>query len=105
MHAFNYYGIGTNQNVVIDPDWFSRRWFDYPGQNRARADMTVLADDCPAAQHRAHVNHGVGTDFCTNVDDCPHHDNDIVANQNLIPNQGTRFDPRVDSLQIQQRHG
>ena len=49
MHAFNYYGIGTNQNVVVDPDWFSRRWFDYPGQNRASADMTVLADDCPAA--------------------------------------------------------
>jgi hypothetical protein len=51
-----------------------------------------------ATKHRTHINHGLITNFSTNIDSCAHHDHGIVPNQNLIADNGTWLNSSVNSF-------
>lgn len=71
-----------------------------PAQRRHRCG--IVSHHCPAAQHRAHINHGTFSDYRADIDNRSHHNYCIVADLYLLADNSSRFNPGMDILFVQQ---
>ena len=64
----------------------------------------MFANNGTATQHHAHINHGAFADNRADINNRAHHDDGIIANLNLVTNNGTRLNASVDFLHIEHGH-
>ena len=64
----------------------------------------MFANNGTATQHHAHIDHGAFADNRADINNRAHHDDGIIANLNLIANNGTRLNASVDFLHIEHGH-
>ena len=103
--ALNDHGVGADEHVVLHDDGGGGGRLHHAGQYCACAHVAIFAHGGPAAQHRAHVDHGALADHRTDVDDRAHHDDGVFTDLHLLPDDGARLDAGGDVLQVQHGDG
>ncbi|SIC30899.1 Uncharacterised protein [Mycobacteroides abscessus subsp. abscessus] len=64
--------------------------------------MAILPDSRTASKDHIHINHRAFAYNRSDIDGSTHHDYCIVPDFNLIPDNGTRLDPRLDVFHVKQ---
>ena len=80
------------------------RRFDDAGEDGARADVAVPADDGPSTEDGTHVDHAALPHHGTDVDDRAHHDDGVVADLDLLADDRPRFDAGVHAPDVEKGH-
>ena len=95
LNSFNHNSVGTDQDIVTDPNRLSRSWLNDSRKNGTRTDMAVFTNSSTTTKDSPHINHGSCTDFSTDIDDSPHHDYRIVFNRYLVTDNSAWFNTRI----------
>ena len=102
IHDFSMTPIGTDQDIVTDPNRLSRSWLNDTRKNGTCTDVAVLTNRCTATENSTHINHSTSTNFSTDIDYSTHHNDSIVFDSYLVTDDSAWFDTCIKVTFIKQ---